>query len=181
MVPIIYSSQYERKTKGVWRTRTCAVVTPLSRIFLREIDTYDIKQACHRSFSVCWQYVFWTRAKATAKSIAEMTQAAVGHFGNTTCPITERLAQVDPSRAEDECHKLQLVCQVPLLFLQPSWKITHHETSRALFFQRIFQSDSCQDNCFGYGWGLLSTTWPWTYQLLFLTWHVRGKRFLCWA
>lgn len=86
----------ERKTKGVWRTRTCAVVTPLSRIFLREIDTYDIKQACHRSFSVCWQYVFWTRAKATAKSIAEMTQAAVGHFGNTTCPITERLAQVDP-------------------------------------------------------------------------------------
>ena len=73
---------------------------------------YDIMQTS-QFFSVL-TIRFWTRAEATAKSVAEMSQAAVGHFGNTTCPITSRLAEVNPKKAEDECHKLQLACQVPL-------------------------------------------------------------------
>lgn len=59
-----------------------------------------------RSLAYCTPNDWILIAQATAKSVAEMSKAAVDHYGSTSCPITSRLASVPTKRAEDECHKL---------------------------------------------------------------------------
>ena len=73
----------------------------------KRVNLYSMKsgwQTINTHAKICHTY----EAKATAKSVAEMSKAAVDHFGDTSCPITSRLATVNTKRAEDECHKLQL-------------------------------------------------------------------------
>ena len=50
-------------------------------------------------------------AKATATAVVEMSKAAVSHFGTTSCPVTTQLANTNPNRAEDQCHKLPLATE----------------------------------------------------------------------
>ena len=42
--------------------------------------------------------------EATAKSVLDMSKAAVGEYGGSSCPVIQRLSTTGETRAEDAIH-----------------------------------------------------------------------------